>query len=151
MEAVFVDGVPAKITVYDFLRHHLQSFPSFSDSGFTELIQEAIDTVYTMFVGVGTAWDLQDKQVWFDKSRRCYLYLTAWLIADQYPELTASIVTIAGIKRKKIDGIDITFDPGIYTDKDPLVWLKSNAFGRKVLMMAGTLPRRALLRVEKYV
>ena len=152
MEAVFIDGVPAKITATDFRRYHLQSFPALRSSEYDEFIQNAIDTVYTMFTGVATGWDLQTRQVWFDKTRLCYLHLTAWLIADQYPDLLAGMITVDWlIKRKKVDGVDITFNTDAFKGDSPLEWLKSNAFGRKALMMAATMPRRALLRVEKFV
>ena len=150
-EAVFVDGVPMKITVFDWRRYHLQSFPSLRESEADDLIQSAIDTVYIMFPGVGTAWDLQTKQVWFDKTRLAYRLLAAWFIADQYPDLLSGIVSIAGIKRKKVDGVDIMFNPDIFTGDNPLVWLKSNDFGRKVLQLTATVPKRAVLRVTKYV
>ena len=151
MEAVFINNVPMKITAVDFRRFHLQSFPSLREPEFDEFIENAIETVYTMFPGAATAWEMQTKQVWFEKTRLVYRLLTAWLIADQYPELTSSIVTIDGIKQKKIDGVSITFSPEIFSGSNPLMWLRSNDFGRKVLMMAGTMPGRALLRVSKYV
>jgi len=151
MEAVFINGVPAKITVADFRRYHLQSFPSLRGGDADEFLQNAIDTVYTMFYGVATGWDMQPAQIWFEKTQLAYRLLVAWLIADQYPELASGVISIDGIKRKKIDGVDITFNTDLLTGNNPLDWLKSNDFGRKVLMMAGTMPRRALLRVTKYV
>ena len=151
MEPIFVDGVPARVTVADFRRYHLQSFPSLREPESDDLIQNAIDTVYTMFPGASTAWDLHDRQMWFEKTQLAYRLLAAWLIADQYPDLMSGVISIAGIKKKKVDGVDIMFDPGIFSGDSPLMWLKSNDFGRKVLMMSGTMPKRALLRVEKFV
>ena len=152
MDATFINGVPMRITVFDFRRYHLQSFASLRESDSDELIADAIKTIYTMFPGVETAWDMQERQIWFDKTRLAYLWLTAWLIADQYPDLVSGILSIDGlIKRKKVDGVDITFNTEGFDGDNPLLWLKSNRFGRKALMMFGTVPKRALLRVEKYV
>jgi len=152
MDAIFVDDKPARITVYDFRRFHLQSFPSLADAEYDDLIASAIETVYTMFPGVAKMWDMhRNRQAWFDKTTLCYRLLVAWFIADQYPQVS-SVASVNGVlKRKKVDGVDVTFNIEMFKDRDPLVWLRSNDFGRKALMMMQTAPRRALLRLERIV
>ena len=152
MDAIFVDDKPARITVYDFRRFHLQSFPNLADAEYDDLIASAIEMVYTMFPGVAKMWDMhRNRQTWFDKTTLCYRLLVAWFIADQYPQVS-SVASVNGVlKRKKVDGVDITFNIEMFKDRDPLVWLRSNDFGRKALMMMQTAPRRALLRLERIV
>jgi hypothetical protein len=160
MEAVFADGVPARITTHDFRRHHLQSFPKLADERYDELIADSIDTVYTMFSGVASAWDLhRKKQVWFEKTVLCYRLLTCWYITDRYPELSSSYTSLNGVplEQKKIDGVMVKFQRELArysTPQDnlnPMLGLRSNDFGRKALIMLQTAPRRALLRVEGFV
>ena len=151
MDAIFVDGIPAKITIHDFRRYHLQSFPILADTKHDELLTNAIDTVYAMFVGINDMWDLhRNKQIWYEKTTLCYRMLTAWFITDQYPEFSTQFTEAGIIKRKKIDGVDITFNTDRFKEGDPLSWLQSNDFGRKALMLMQTAPRRALLRVVRF-
>ena len=82
MEAIFPDGKPLQINREDFRRQFLVSFPKLtgldnSVSDTDAIIDGAIEAVYDMFTGVATLWDKHDKQTWFNKTRRCYLYLTA--------------------------------------------------------------------------
>jgi len=160
MDAVFVDGVPAKITIHDFRRHHLQSFPRLTDGQYDGLIADAIDTVYTMFPGVATVWDLhRNKQVWFDKTVLCYRLLTCWYITDRYPKVSGSYTSFNGIplEQKKVDGVALKFQRELLRlsspqdSLNPMLGLRSNDFGRKALIMLQTAPRRALLRVEGFV
>jgi hypothetical protein len=117
------------------------------------LLEDAIDTVYAMFVGVGTIWDLHAQQVWWDKTHVCYRFLVAWYLADRYPELSASYISVDGIpiKRKKVDGVDLTFATEMLQDTpakgfDSLSGLKSNDFGRKALMMIRSSAKKSILR-----
>lgn len=151
MDAIFVDGKPAQITIHDFRRFHLQSFPSLAEPEYDNLIQTAIEMMYTLFPGVSKMWDLhRDKQIWFDKTTLCYRMLTAWFIADQYPDLTSASTINPALKRKKVDATDVHFNVDMFKDRDPLTWLQSNDFGRKALMMIRTAPKRALLRLERF-
>jgi hypothetical protein len=158
MEAVFTDGVPAKITIHDFRRHHLQSFPKLGEEEYDGLVKDAIDAVYTVFNGVATLWDMhRDKQVWYDKTVLCYRLLTAWYIAGKYPELASHVVSIDGIRQKKVDGVSLTLDTDMINGKadgvyqDALAGLQSNHFGRTALMMIRSAPKRWLLRNAKIV
>jgi hypothetical protein len=152
-EAIFVDGVPAKITIYDFRRHHLQSFPALADNEHDALIADAIDTIYSMFPYVGKVWNWQPKQIWFDKTVLCYRLLTAWYIADLYPAFVSGVPVMGGIpiKRKKVDGVDIMYADSSIGSNDMLESLKSNPWGNKALMMIRTAVKRTLLRNSRFV
>jgi hypothetical protein len=154
-EAVFTEGVPAKITVADFRRHHLMSFPKLADTSKDDVISDAIDTAYAMFTGIATLWDMQPAQVWYDKTVACYRLLTAWYIMDAYPEYSAAYSSLNGIplRRKKVDGVDITFATEALQEvrsgtavQDTLAGLKSNDFGRKALLMIRASGKRPMLR-----
>jgi hypothetical protein len=148
-EAVFVDGVPAKVTIHDFRRHHLQSFPSLADSGYDNLLEDAIDAVYAIFSAVGKLWDWQPEQVWFEKTTLCYRLLVCWLVTDQYPELSKNYASYNGmpLEQKRIDGVMLKFQKRPLADNpDPMLALKSNDFGRKALFMIQTAAKRTLLR-----
>jgi hypothetical protein len=148
-EAVFVDGVPAKITIYDFRRHHLQSFPGLADSEYDDLLLDAIDAAYAMFPGVGTLWDWLPDQVWYDKTVLCYRLLAAWYVTDQYPDLSKNFASLNGVRleQKKIDGVMLKFQRApLKQSLDPMEALQSNDFGRKALFMIRAAAKRALIR-----
>ena len=152
MEAVFVDGLPAKITIHDFRRHHLQSFPTLVGLEYDNLIAGAIGTVYEMFPGVVEMWDMhRNRQIWYEKTTLCYRLLTAWLIQEYYPEFGKGGGGDPLLKQKKIDGVSVTFNTERFKNSDPLSFLHSNTFGRHAFMMIQTAPRRALLRVTRFV
>ncbi len=156
MEAVFPDGKPLRINREDFRRQFLASFPKLAglESNHTEtdnIIDSAIDAVYDIFTGVATLWNLQDKQTWFDKTRRCYLYLTAWYIADMFPKYVAGVTVMGAIplKEKKIGGIDIKFDTeflGTGSGQSLLKGLLSNPFGKMAYTMITCCAKRTALR-----
>ena len=154
-EALFVDGVPARITVQDFRRYHLASFPKLASEEHDALIDNAIEAVYAMFTGVATLWDMQPRQKWYDKTVLCYRLLTAWYIADVYPMYVAGTPVMGGIpiKRKKVGPTDITFpDKAAQGDYlDLLESLKSNVFGNKARLMLTTAAKRFLLHNRKFV
>jgi hypothetical protein len=152
MPPVFVDGLPARITIDDFRRRHLESFPKLSDAGYDATIQDAIDDAYAMFHGVQTLWDWLEKPVWFAKTRMAFLLLTAWLILDSRPDLGAGVATMGGmpLKRKRIGGVDIQFadssSQSAHKDyQDLLGFLKTNPFGYKAYGMIRASGKRALL------
>jgi hypothetical protein len=151
-EVIIADGKPAKVTPFDFRRNHLASFPSLAESPENDdFLQGIIDAVYTMFPYVGDFFDWQPEQLWFDKTTACYRFLIAWYIAEVHGDLAAGVMTINGIKRKKVDGVDLTFDIGLMNGKggvaeNPAAWLRSNVWGRKALMMIQMSPKKAVLR-----
>ena len=152
-QALFVSGLPAPITPEDWRRYHLQSFPAFSDEdkvvASEAILNEAIETVYSMWVGVSYIWQGHDKQVWFEKTRLCYRLLICWYIADLYPLHSRGIISSGGlpIVRKKIGPIDIAFNKEALTpgSLDLLAPLLSNAFGAKAHLMIKTSYRRAAI------
>jgi hypothetical protein len=145
-------NVPAKITVEDFRRYCLALFPKLGAEQHDGLIQDAVDAVYAMFPGVNTLWDMQPRQLWYDKTRLCYRLLAEWYIAEKYPDMAANAWSIDGIRQKKVDGVTLAFDTGMINGKadgayqDVLAALQSNHFGRTALMMIRASAKRAMLR-----
>lgn len=151
MVAVFPDGKPLKINREDFRRVFLAKFPKMTTSDTDSIIDEAIDAVYDIYSGVATIWNWHEPQVWFDKTRRCYLYLTAWYIADLFPKYVSGVPVMGGvpIKKKKIGGVDITFDTEAVSSGNYLNLLKgllSNPFGKMAYTMITCSAKRTALR-----
>lgn len=150
-EAIFAGDVPARITVEDFLRYFKQNFPDLSTPDGADIIREAIETVYTMFTGVSTLWDMQPRQEWYEKTVTAYRLLTAWYIADMYPMETEGVVSMGGIPlaKKRIGPTEITFASTQHVGRggfmDLLGPLKSNSFGHKAYLMISTAAKRARL------
>ena len=136
---MFVEGLPAKLTPEDFRRYHLEVFPRLADEKHDGLIQQSIDTVYTLFHGVSSIWEAHPEAVWYEKTRTCYRLLTAWFIADMYPKYVAGVPVMGGLplKRKKIGGVDLTFqDTKTAAGRENLLSaLESNAFGKMAKLM----------------
>jgi hypothetical protein len=67
------------------------------------------------------------------------------------------VLSIDGLRQKKVDGVALMFDTGMINGKadgvyqDALAVLQSNHFGRTALMMIRSAPRRWLLRNKKVV
>lgn len=157
MEAVFPDGKPLRINREDFRRQFLASFPKLAglDNGTAtaadSIIDTSIEAVYDIFTGVATLWNLHDKQTWFDKTRRCYLYLTAWYIADNFPKYVSGVAVMGALplKEKKIGGVDVKFDTDYLNygkGINLLQGLLSNPFGKSAYMMITCCAKRAALR-----
>lgn len=148
--ALFVSGLPAPVTPDDWRRYHLQSFPAFADEETQEtadsILREAIETVYSMWVGVSYLWQGHGSQVWYEKTRLCYRLLICWYIADLYPDYARGILSTAGlpIERRKIGPVDLVFskDALVASNKDTLAPLLSNAFGAKAHLMIKTSYKR---------
>lgn len=134
----------------------MASFPKLSGlNGNVEeadsIIDGAIDAVYDMFTGVATLWDKHDAQTYFDKTRRCYLYLTAWYIADMFPKYVAGVTVMGAVplKEKKIGGVDVKFDTdflGTTSGVNLLKGLLSNPYGKMAYTMITCCAKRAALR-----
>ena len=149
--------VPAKISVEDFRRYFLASFPKLSSSDNEAFLQDALDMVYAMFTGIGILWDWHPAEVWYEKTRTCYRFLAAWYIADIRPELVSGVVVMGGtpLKRKKVDGVDIVFADSVSKGNteylDLLESLKSNAWGAKAYLMIRSAGKRVMLRNRRIV
>jgi hypothetical protein len=147
-EPLFEDGKPARITPADFRRYHLDTFPKLADARNEAIIRQAIESVYAVFYGVASIWKKQPKPVWYDKTRTCYRLLTAWFIADMYPKFVSGMPIMGGLplKRKKIGGVDLTFqDTGKAAGSgypDLLAGLDSNPFGKMAKIMITTSAAR---------
>lgn len=156
MEATFPDGKPLQINRDDFRRQFLASFPKLSglDNSVSEadtIIDGAIEAVYDMFTGVATLWNKHDAQTWFNKTRRCYLYLTAWYIADMFPKYVSGVTVMGAVplKEKKIGGVDLKFDTEFLTGgkgQNVLKGLLSNPFGKMAYTMITCCAKRTALR-----
>jgi hypothetical protein len=149
-QALFVSGLPAPITPEDWRRYHLQSFPAFADESkraeADAILREAIESVYSMWVGVSYLWQGHDEQVWYEKTRLCYRLLICWYIADLYPNFSRGLLSTGGlpIASKKIDSINIVFNKEalISSSLDLLAALNSNVFGAKAHLMIKTSYKR---------
>jgi hypothetical protein len=145
-------NVPSKITVGDFRRYFSASFPKLMAEEHDGLVQDAIDTVYAVFAGVNTIWDVHPDRVWHEKSHVCYRLLTAWYIADTYEALAPGVRSIDGIVQKRVDGVALKYDTGMIYGKaeggvqESLAVLRSNRFGRTALMMIQASAKRVMLR-----
>ena len=157
MEPSFPNGKPLRINREDFRRQFTASFPKLAgiDSGDASqadsIIDGAIDAVYDMFTGVATLWNKHDAQTYFDKTRRCYLYLTAWYIADMFPKYVAGVTVMGAVplKEKKIGGVDLKFDTDYLNSgkgQNLLKGLLSNPFGKMAYTMITTCAKRVALR-----
>jgi hypothetical protein len=151
--ATFLKGLPTRITVADFRRYHGQSFPKLLDAKYDQLLEDAIDDMYTMFHGVQTLWDSLDGQVWFEKTRLAFRLLIAWHVTDTYPTLSSGVASMGGVplRRKKIGGVDVHYAesavPTPYKDyRDLLGYLKSNVFGNRAYSMIKASGKLVVLR-----
>lgn len=139
---VFEDGVPERITVAEFKRHMGMNFPKLLNKDNLWVIEEAIDSVYTMFSGVGTIWSNNPRPMWYSKTQLCYRLLAAWYIGDLYPWAVSKVPTMGGIplKSKKIGDVQIVFSDTAVSNpdgnfRDELGSLKSNVWGGKAYLM----------------
>jgi hypothetical protein len=145
-------NVPAKITVENFRRYFSASFPKLMAEQYDGFVQDAIDTVYAMFTGISTLWDMHPDTAWHEKTQVCYRLLTAWYIGDMAPWAVAGVPVMGGIplKRKKVDGVDLTFADaaanGNKNYEDLLQSLVSNVWGSKARLMIRAAAKRAMLR-----
>ena len=157
MEATFPDGKPLRVNREDFRRQFGASFPKLAgiDNGDAsqadDIIDSSIDAVYDMFTGVATLWNKHNSQTYFDKTRRCYLYLAAWYIADMFPKYVAGVAVMGAVplKEKKIGGVDLKFDTDFLNSgkgQNLLKGLLSNPFGKMAYMMITTCAKRVALR-----
>jgi len=148
-EAIFVNGVPRRVTIADIRRWHLASFPDLTSDEHLRTMEEAIDAVYGMFTGCETIFDMQPEQVWYDKTILLFRLLVCWYIADQYPLLVAGTPVMGGLplKSKKIGPVTLTFQDSFTRGQnkdyqDLLSGLKSNPWGNKAYMMIRAAVKR---------
>lgn len=154
-KAIFADGVPLRITVQDIRRWHLASFPDLAEEENTPIIEEAIDAVYVMFSGSETLFDMHPKQVWYNKTRILFRWLTCWYIASNYPMFVASAETgnvavgSMPLRAKKIGPITLTYQDQFVKGQNPdyqnlLSSLQLNSWGRQAYDMIRSSAKRLL-------
>lgn len=137
---------PAVIDRVWFRARYGQNFPDLLDEEKNGFLDSCIEDVYTLFYGVSDLWRHLERTVYVSKTQMCYGLLTAWYIADLFPDVTIGVLgTGSGlpVRSKKIGNTTIQFgsvasSSGAVNNADLLQALKSNAFGVKAYMMIKT-------------
>ena len=144
----FTNGIPVTLTLDEWRRHHLASFPAFANPERDVILHDTIHIIYSMFAGIASLWDMHDPDTYFEKVQLTYRLLVCWYIADMYPQYCPGIFSNLGLPlvRKKIGPIDLTFNAEATTGRagDLLAPLLSNPFGAK----AHLLLRSAIVRAK---
>lgn len=142
---VTTSGRPEKITRVWFRTRYGQNFPDLLAEDKNDMLDTCIEDVYTLFHGVGELWSHLDREEYVLKTQLCYGLLTAWYIADLFPDYTLGVMSTGGIplKSKQIGGTKIIFGEafkktGAVNNADLLQALKSNVFGAKAYLMIKT-------------
>ena len=142
---VTTSGLPPKITRDWFRTRYGQNFPDLLAEDKNDILDTCIEDVYTLFYGVGELWSHLDREEDVLKTQLCYGLLTAWYIADLFPDFTLGVMSTGGIplKSKQIGGTKIMFGEaskktGAVNNADLLQALKSNVFGAKAYLMIKT-------------
>ena len=142
---VTTSGRPEKITRVWFRTRYGQNFPDLLAEDKNGILDTCIEDVYTLFHGVGELWSHLDREEYVLKTQLCYGLLTAWYIADLFPDFTLGVMSTGGIplKSKQIGGTKIMFGEaskktGAVNNADLLQALKSNVFGAKAYLMIKT-------------
>ena len=142
---VTTSGRPDKITRVWFRSRYGQNFPDLLAEDKNDILDTCIEDVYTLFYGVGELWSHLDREEYVLKTQLCYGFLTAWYIADLFPDFTLGVMSTGGIplKSKQIGGTKIIFGEaskktGAVNNADLLQALKSNVFGAKAYLMIKT-------------
>lgn len=142
---VTTSGRPEKITREWFRTRYGQNFPDLLAEDKNNILDTCIEDVYTLFYGVGELWSHLNREEYVLKTQLCYGLLTAWYIADLFPDFTLGVMSTGGIplKSKQIGGTKIIFGEaskktGAVNNADLLQALKSNVFGAKAYLMIKT-------------
>ncbi len=142
---VTTSGRPEKITKVWFRTRYGQNFPDLLAEDKDEILNTAIEDVYTLFYGVGELWSHMSREEYVLKTQLCYGLLTAWYITDLFPDMALGVMSTGGIplKSKQIGGTKIMFGEtasrtGSINNADLLQSLKSNSFGAKAYLMIKT-------------
>ena len=142
---VTTSGRPEKITRVWFRSRYGQNFPDLLAEDKNDILDTCIEDVYTLFYGVGELWSHLNREEYVLKTQLCYGLLTAWYIADLFPDFTLGVMSTGGIplKSKQIGGTKIIFGEaskktGAVNNADLRQALKSNVFGAKAYLMIKT-------------
>lgn len=142
---VTTSGRPDKINAAWFRTRYGQNFPDLLSDEKTDILDTCINDTYTLFYGVGELWEHLPRKEYVEKTQLCYGLLTAWYIADLFPDYAIGVMSSGGIplKSKQIGGTKIMFgevasSAGSVNNADLLQSLKSNSFGAKAYLMIKT-------------
>lgn len=142
---VTTSGKPDRITREWFRTRYGQNFPDLLAEDKNDILDTCIMDVYTLFAGVSELWEHLAREEYVSKTQLCYGLLTAWYIADLFPDYTLGVMSTGGIplKSKQIGGTKIMFGEaskkaGAVNNADLLQALKSNVFGAKAYLMIKT-------------
>lgn len=145
---VTTSGKPDRITREWFRTRYGQNFPDLLTEDKNDILDTCIMDVYTLFAGVSELWEHLAREEYVLKTQLCYGLLTAWYIADLFPDFTLGVMSTGGIplKSKQIGGTKIMFGEaskkvGAVNNADLLQALKSNVFGAKAYLMIKTSGR----------
>lgn len=145
---VTTSGKPDRITREWFRTRYGQNFPDLLAEDKNDILETCIADVYTLFAGVSELWEHLAREEYVLKTQLCYGLLTAWYIADLFPDFTLGVMSTGGIplKSKQIGGTKIMFGEaskkvGAVNNADLLQALKSNVFGAKAYLMIKTSGR----------
>ncbi len=145
---VTTSGKPERITRVWFRTRYGQNFPDLLAEDKNDILDTCIEDVYTLFAGVSELWEHLAREEYVLKTQLCYGLLTAWYIADLFPDFTLGVMSTGGIplKSKQIGGTKIMFGEaskkvGAVNNADLLQALKSNVFGAKAYLMIKTSGR----------
>jgi hypothetical protein len=145
---VTTSGKPERITREWFRTRYGQNFPDLLAEDKNDILDTCIMDVYTLFAGVSELWEHLAREEYVLKTQLCYGLLTAWYIADLFPDFTLGVMSTGGIplKSKQIGGTKIMFGEaskkvGAVNNADLLQSLKSNVFGAKAYLMIKTSGR----------
>jgi hypothetical protein len=145
---VTTSGKPDRITREWFRTRYGQNFPDLLAEDKNDILDTCIMDVYTLFAGVSELWEHLAREEYVLKTQLCYGLLTAWYIADLFPDFTLGVMSTGGIplKSKQIGGTKIMFGEaskkvGAVNNADLLQALKSNVFGAKAYLMIKTSGR----------
>ena len=138
-------GVPPRIDKVWFRTRYGQNFPDLLAEDKDSVLDVCIEDTYTLFAGVSELWEHLNREEYVLKTQLCYGLLTAWYIADLFPDFTLGVMSTGGIplKSKQIGGTKIMFGEaskkvGAVNNADLLQALKSNVFGAKAYLMIKT-------------
>lgn len=145
MQVNTTNGKPLRINREWFRSRYGQNFPELLSDEYDDMLDNAIESVYTLFAGVCDIWAHLERNLYVDKTQMCYGLLVAWYLTDLYPTYAEGVLSSGGvgIKSKKIGGTQITFADeakraGSANNANLLQGLLSNAFGVKAYMMIKT-------------
>jgi hypothetical protein len=146
MQVNTTQGKPPRINREWFRARYGQNFPELLSMEYDDMVDNAIESVYTLFAGVCDIWNHLERNVYVEKTQLCYGLLVAWYLTDLNPTFAEGVMTTGGIgvKAKKIGGTQIMFadndgtKKGAQNNADLLGSLRSNAFGAKAYLMIKT-------------